>query len=70
MPILTARPLTALGWGSAVVLAVAGPTGCADGVPAQVSYAVLQVETTDEARQTYNSTQAARDLAATLDSAA
>lgn len=36
----------------------------------QLAYAVLQVETTDEARQTYNSAQAARDLAAMLDSAA
>lgn len=37
--------------------------------PTQLAYAVLQVETTDEARQTYNSGQAARDLAAVLDSA-
>ena len=37
---------------------------------AQLGYAVLQVETTDEARQTYNPAQAAKDLAAVLDSAA
>lgn len=38
--------------------------------PTQRAYAVLQVETTDEARQTYDAPQAARDLAAVLDAAA
>jgi hypothetical protein len=37
---------------------------------AQLAYATLQVETTDEARQTYPANQAARDLSAMLDSAA
>jgi hypothetical protein len=36
--------------------------------PAELAYAVLQVETTDDARETYSSNQAARDLAAMLDS--
>lgn len=38
--------------------------------PAQQAYATLQVETTGDARQTYNAAQAAQDLAAMLDSVA
>lgn len=36
--------------------------------PAQLAYVVLQIETTDEARQTYSPNQAARDLSAMLTS--